>query len=160
MTSNDKNSEPFLQRNAWIALLVVAGIFTLFGVGDVIRGMDADPAIAESILGTDWEAFKETDPAVADLINLMSRAQGATITVLSLLSIAIIVRPFRRGERWAWYVLWLWPIWNASIFLRFLTANRSPEFTTPPPMLSAPVFFTITFLALAVSYRKFFPNSQ
>lgn len=159
MTPSDQKHEPWFQRNVWVLLLIVASIFALFGIGDIIRGMDADPAIIESILGTDWESLKDTDPTLANMVNLMARAQGASIAVLSILSAAIIVGPFRRGEPWAWYVLWLWPLWNLSIFITFFTADRSPDFATPPPMLSSPIFFTLTALALIVSYRKFFPRS-
>lgn len=159
MTSADPRKEPFVRRNAWILFLIVAGIFTLFGIGDVIRGVDADPAIAESITGVDWEDLQKTSPSIANLIDLMARAQGLSITVLSILSIAIIVNAFRRGDRWAWYALWVWPIWNLAIFLSFFTADRQPGYAAPPPMLSAPVFFSITFLALVLSYRKFFPRT-
>ena len=159
MTSADPHKEPFVQRNAWVVLLIVAGIFTLFGIGDVIQGMDADPAIAESITGVGWEDVQATSPTIADLIDLMVRAQGLSITVLSILSIAITVNAFRRGERWAWYALWIWPIWNLAIFLFFFTADRQTGYAAPPPMLSAPVFFSITFLALVLSYRKFFPRT-
>ena len=159
MASDDAHKEPFVQRNAWIVFLIVAGIFTLFGVGDVIQGMDADPAIAESITGVDWEDLQKTSPSIANLIDLMVRAQGSSITVLSILSIAITVNAFRRSERWAWYALWIWPILNVAIFLSFFTADRQLGYAAPPPMLSAPVFFSITFLALVLSYRKFFPKT-
>ena len=160
MTEQKSQSQPFLQRNAWIMLLVVASIFTLFGVWDIIRGMEADPAIAESILGVGWEAFRDQRPDAARLIDLMAESQGATIAAFSIMSIAIILRPFRRSEPWAWYALWLWPVWNVMIFLRFFTADRSPDFAAPPPMLSSPIFFTVTTLALIGSCRAFFPRSQ
>jgi len=159
MTLADPQDEPFIQRNAWIVFIVVAAIFVLFGIGDVIRGMDADPAIAESIAGVSWEAIQSSSPAIASLIDLMVRSQGFTIAILSILSIAITVYAFRLGQRWAWYALWIWPIWNAAIFLLFFTADRQSEFAAPPPMLSAPVFFGITLLALVLSYRKFFPRA-
>jgi hypothetical protein len=56
-------------------------------------------------------------------------------------------------------VLWIWPLWQAFIFIVFVTAPRQPDFPPPPPMLSAPVFFTVTLLALILSYRKFFPRA-
>ncbi len=159
MTLTDQRKETFVQRNAWIVFIVIAVIFVLFGIGDVIRGMDADPAIAESIAGIPWEDLQDSSPAIAYLIDLMVRSQGFTIIVLSILSIAITLYAFKPGERWAWYALWIWPIWNLAIFLFFITADRQTGFTAPPPMLSAPVFFSITFLTLVLSYRKFFPKA-
>ena len=156
MTETETEKEPFMHRNAWIVFIVVAVIFVLFGIGDVIRGMDADPAIAESIAGETWENVQSTSPALADLVDLVVRSQGFTITILSILSIAITLYAFRPGERWGWYALWIWPVWNVAIFLTIFTADRHSDFSAPPPMLSAPVFFSITFLALVLSYRRFF----
>lgn len=158
MTQVGSHREPFMHRNAWIVFIVVAVVFVIFGIGDVIRGTDADPAIAESIAGEPWEEVQSTSPKLANLIDLMVRSQGFTIAILSILSIAITLYAFRPGERWAWYALWIWPIWNVAIFLSFFTADRQSDFAAPPPMLSAPVFFTITFLALVLSYRRFFPK--
>lgn len=158
MTSTDRRNEPFVQRNAWTVFMVIAVIVVLFGIGDVIRGMDADPAIAESIAGLSWEDLQNRSPRTANLIDLMVRSQGFTLIILSILSIAITVYAFRPGERWAWYALWIWPIWSAAVFLLFFTADRQPGFASPPPMLSAPVFFGITVLTLLLSYRRFFPK--
>jgi hypothetical protein len=118
--------------------------------------MNADPAIAESISGVAWEDLQASSPRLANLIDLYVRAQGGSLVVLSILSISITLTAFRRGERWGWYVLWIWPLWQAFIFIVFVTAARQPGFPPPPPMLSAPVFFTVTLLALILSYRKFF----
>jgi hypothetical protein len=158
MTEIEQKKEPFIQRNAWIVFIIVAVIFLLFGVGDVIRGMDADPAIAESIAGQSWEEAQRSSPKLANLIDLMVRGQGSTIAILAILSIAVTYYAFRPGERWAWYALWILPVWNAAIFLAFITAERQAGFAPPPPMLSAPVFFSITALALVLSYRRFFPR--
>jgi hypothetical protein len=159
MTSDTRRKEAFFERYAWIVFIVVAGIFALFGIGDVILGMNADPAIAESITGVHWEDVQATSPNIANLIDLSTRSQGLTLIVVSSLSIAITLAAFRRGERWAWYALWIWPIWNAAILILFYLAERHADFPPPPPMLSAPVFFTITLLALVLSYRKFFPRA-
>jgi hypothetical protein len=87
------------------------------------------------------------------------RSLGASILVVSILSLAITLTAFRRGQRWAWYALWVWPLWNVAIFVLSFTAERHPDFPPPPPMLSAPVFFTVTLLALILSYRRFFPRA-
>lgn len=158
--NTEARKEPFFQRNAWIILIVVAAIFALFGLGDMVLGMDADPAIAESMLGTEWESFRQANPAAAYLIDMQSMSQGAVILALSLLIIAVAANAFRRGESWAWYALWVLPLWNAAIFLRLFTADLQPDFAAPPPMISAPIFFAITALALVLSYPKFFAKAE
>lgn len=146
-------------RIAWIAFVVVAAVVALFGIGDVIRGMDADPAIAEGVTGIAWDELQEEDPAPARLIDLQVRSQGMTLLMLGLLSLSVAIWAFRKRARWAWYAMWIWPAWSAAVFVVMITADRSPDFGPPPPMLSAPVFFFVTVAALAISYRSFFNRS-
>ena len=40
-----------LQRNTWKFLLAPTVVIVLFGIGDVARGTDADPAIVEGLSG-------------------------------------------------------------------------------------------------------------
>jgi hypothetical protein len=154
-----RTKAPILERSAWIAFIVVQAIFLLFGVSDLIQGMNADPAIAESITGVPWEDLKSSNPQIGNLIDMYVRSLGAAILAISVLSLAITLVPYRHGDRWAWYALWVWPLWNVAIFALSFTAERHPDFPPPPPLVSAPVFFAVTLLALVFSYRKFFPRS-
>jgi hypothetical protein len=158
LTSSGKNT--VVERSAWIALIVVGAIFGLFGLSDMILGMDADPAIAESLAGIAWEDLQATQPRVANLVSMSSRSLGAAIFVVSILSMSITLTAFRRGERWAWYALWVWPLWNVAIFGLLYTAERYPGYPPPPPLISAPVFLVVTLLALILSHRRFFSRAR
>jgi hypothetical protein len=158
MTSDNQGKETWIKRHGWKVMIAVSIIFGLFGIGDVLQGMNADPAIAESITGVEWEELQASSPRIANLIDLSVRSTGASIIFLSILSISITLTAFKEGKRWAWYALWIWPIWNLSIFILFFMADRHPDFPPPPPMLSAPIFFITTFLVLLLSYRQFFPS--
>jgi hypothetical protein len=48
----------------------------------------------------------------------------------------------------------------ATIFVVLFLAPRQPDLSPPPPMLSAPVFFILTFLTQVLSYRRFFPKAR
>lgn len=157
MTANNKG-RTILERSAWIALIVVGAIFGLFGLSDLIMGMNADPAIAESIIGVPWEELQAANPRIGNLVDMYVRSLGAAILVVSILSLAITFTAFKRGERWAWYALWVWPLWNVAIFGLSFTAERHADFPPPPPMISSPIFFMVTLLALILSYRKFYPR--
>jgi hypothetical protein len=133
------NIAAFFERRGWIILLIVSIIFLLFGIGDIIQGMDADPAIAEGLSGLDWDEVKESQPNLARLITWQTRAGGGNILILSLFSITIILKPYRRGEQWAWVTLWVLPLWTMLIFAMIFFADRP----TPPPMISAPIFFVL-----------------
>jgi len=150
----------FFERRGWIILIVISIIFLLFGIGDIIQGMDADPAIAEGVSGLDWEEVKESQPDLARLITWQTRAGGGNILILSLFSIAIILKPYRQGQQWAWVTLWVLPLWMVLIFAMIFFADRPADNPTPPPMFSAPIFLVLIALTLLMSYRKFFPSLQ
>lgn len=157
MSVRTSNSGTFFERHGWKILLVSSVIFVLFGIGDMIQGMDADPAIAEGISGLEWDEVKESQPDLARLIDHQVQAGGGHLLIASLFSIAIILVPYRRGEQWAWYTMWLLPLWMVLIFFLMFVADRPANSPTPPPMYSAPIFFTVFVVTLLLSYRNFFP---
>ncbi|MDX1612767.1 MAG: hypothetical protein R3300_00580 [Candidatus Promineifilaceae bacterium] len=150
-------TEPFFQRHAWIVPAALSVIFLLFGIGDLMLGQDADPAIVESLTGIAWEELQATTPAPAYAIDLGVRAGGQQLIVIGILSLAIVLKAFRPGQRWAWWVMWIWPLWMAGIFLLLFTADRQPGWPAPPPLISSVVLFIFALLAQVLSYRKFFP---
>jgi len=160
MAKQQIESAGFFNKHGWKILIGISIIFGLFGLGDLIQGMNADTAIAESILGIPWEEARESHPEAADLIDLQVRAGGAQLLLVSVLSIVVCLVGYRRGERWAWYTFWIFPAWMISIFMLFFTADRQPHMPAPPPMLSAPIFLAIAVLVLLLSYRKFFPKQS
>lgn len=157
MTRVEAKKENFFQQHGWKMLLIISGIIGLFGIGDMIQGMSADPAIANSMTGVPWEELQRSSPEIANLIDLQVRSGGAQLLTLSILSIIICLTGYRRGERWAWYAFWSYPLYMVLAFTIFLTADRQADFPQPPPLLSAPVFFIICVLVLLLSYRRFFP---
>ena len=160
MTADNEESEKSYEKHAWIILFVVSLLTLLFGLGDMISGGDADPAISESITGEDWEELKTSQPKIAKAIDLQIRIGGAALFTYGLLSMVVILTGFRCGEKWAWYALWSLPILAILIFLIFFTADRAPDRIPPPPLLSAPIFLLISVIGLLLPYRKFFPKGE
>lgn len=146
-------------RHAWKVLFALALIFALFGAGDLILGASADPQITESVAGRSMDEIERSDPRVGNLINLHVRLGGAWILSGSILTMAISATAFRRGERWAWYVMWAtFPLLVALIYAVYFSTELVPG-PLPPPMLSAPLFLVLSIVALLLPYRKFFPKS-
>ena len=105
MTTEIQKKETFFERHSWKWFILIAVIFGLFGIGDVILGMDADPAIAESITGVAWPELQASSHRIANLIDLYVRVVGMHLIILSIITVAITLVGFRQGEKWAWYVL-------------------------------------------------------
>ncbi len=146
------------ERGAWIILFLVAVIFALFGLGDIILGTAADPAIVEAITGMTPEEIGAADPRILALVEQQIRAGGAAFMVGGILAAAIAWTSFRGGERWAWYALWTLPLLNVLIFVIQYTSLDLSTGVLPPPLLSAPVFLAIAVVGLLLPIRRFFPK--
>lgn len=145
----------YLVRTAWIWLLVPVVILILFGVGDIVRGTDADPAIVEGLTGLEPSEIEAASPEAARYIDLQYRFGGIQLAYFALVLAAVAVFGFRRWRRWAWFAMWAFPLWALSVSSVFLLADRPASAPIPPPMISGIVFFVYGAFWLMVSYRGF-----
>ena len=74
-------------------------------------------------------------------------ALGAALVGFNILTLLIAVIPFRRGERWSWFTLWLLPLQWVFQFV-FL-----PDFTYL-------ILALLTTVGLVLPYRRFFSGSH
>jgi hypothetical protein len=74
-------------------------------------------------------------------------AWGVTWVGFELFALVVILIPFRRGERWAWYTLWMLPLLWVSQFV------FAPDLTYL--MLAA-----LPTVGLLLPYRTFFSGSE
>jgi hypothetical protein len=152
----------FFERHAWKVLLFF-GLFTsLIGLPDLLAGgsfyNQGDVRLLQGIAGITWEQLEATSPSAARMIDFKVRMGGLEYLFLGLFSMAIALTSFRRGERWAWYTMWLLPLFYALHSLVILRAYAHTATGIPEPLVSGPVVLVITALTLALSYRRFFPN--
>src|SRR5215207_3679817 len=159
--ANQKN-ESFFERHAWKVLLFFGLFMSLIGLPDILVGgsfyNEGDVRLLQGITDMTWEQLEATSPNAAAMIDFKVRMGGLQYLFLGLFSMAIVLTDFRRGERWAWYTMWLFPFFFALHSLIILRAYQHPEAGTPEPVLSGLAILAITALTLALSYRKFFPK--
>jgi hypothetical protein len=162
-SATTKTSETFFGRHAWKVFLGLSIIIALFGLGDMLTGgstfQSGEGPTMQGISGLSWEQLQIASPNAANMIDYLVRAGGAHLFVLGLWSMAVSVTAFRRGERWAWYAMWLWPLWLALIVFLLLGAYKQPGPGIPPPLVSGSIFFILSVLTLALSYRKYFSKA-
>jgi hypothetical protein len=77
------------------------------------------------LAGRTWGQFTQQDPEVAYLFSRQLEILGLLGAGFGLLAALVSVIPYRRGERWAWYVLWLFPITIGSVAVRMLIDQYS-----------------------------------
>lgn len=141
----------FWSRHGWKFLLGLVAVIGLFGLGDIIAGANADPAIAVGISGLTPEEIRALSQPVHRLVDLQTRAGGLQLLVVSILWGVIVLIPLRRGERWAWMTMWTFPLWSLTVSVGFLFVELQPDRPLPPPAISGWVFFALTSLLLWVA---------
>ncbi len=87
------------------------------------------------------------DPLFRSAYSIMG-AWGATWVGFNVLALVIVLIPFRRNERWAWYALWLLPLMWLFLFA------LAPDL---PYYLALAV---VTAAGLVLPYRRFFPKPE
>jgi len=146
----------WLQRHAWWGLLAFTLLILFFGIGDVIIGVEWDPGIPLGLAGlTPAQVANESAPAYR-LLDFGVRIGGANLAVISTLLTTVLLVPFRRGERWAWWAMWVLPAWALSVFMLYLAFGVAPGQAPPPPMISGPIFAAISAAILLISAPRFF----
>ena len=102
-----------LQRVAWMLILIVDVGYIAWGAGaaaspDHLLGPGGQailPAGYEGYSGGSWSTLADASPLIAGYMTVLFRMYGLYCVLFGLLSSAIAVTAFRRGERWAWWAL-------------------------------------------------------
>lgn len=146
-------------RVSWV-LVAVAVLLALFGVTDVLLGVTADPGISIGLTGLTPGDLAAQSPAGYRLFDIATRAGGLDLVVIGTLLTAILLIPYRQGQRWAWYAAWTLPLWCVCVLGMYLAFGIAPGQPPPPPMLSAPILGPITAAALLIDRRRFFARRE
>jgi hypothetical protein len=117
------------RRFAWVVLLVADAGLLVWGAGAAAipehlpgpGGVPILPAGYEGYSGGSWHELVATSPLTAGYITLVFRMYGIYIVAFALLAVTIAATAFRRGERWAW---WLLLVGNTVAFVSAMTYDR------------------------------------
>lgn len=148
---NDK----FYEKYAWILLFTV-GIFRLFFglsalVANVFSLLPPLPSeVIKSLTGINWDDLVGRSPGVAALLKFENRAFAIREVGFNAFAITMAGVPYRRGARWAWYTLLVWPIIEFGGLLNALSANDVSAIRGTSMLL------LLTVLGLLLPMRKFF----
>jgi hypothetical protein len=140
-------------RYGWVVYL---GLGLLWLVVGFMQAFSPDGLLDnEALLVTDitWSELKASNPMASELVRFTYGGLGLLKVSWSLLVLVVTLTGYRRGEKWAWYTLWLVPIllvssalFNASWFGRINEALQFIPITT------------VALVGLLLPYRKFFPR--
>ena len=74
-------------------------------------------------------------------------ALGTALAGFNILALVVVLIPYRRYERWAWYALWMLPLQWLWQFIFF-------------PDLAYLMLALLTAVGLLLPYRRFFPQEE
>jgi hypothetical protein len=140
---------------AWVLILIVDAGFVVWGamaaaVPDLLLGPGGTPILTAGYEGFSkgsWSQLAGTTPMTAKYIVVLFRMYGVFNVVFGLMAIAITVKAFRHGERWAWWALL---VGNTIALVSAMTYDRTVN-AIGPFELSEYLGLALIYGALAVT---------
>lgn len=107
-----------------ILLLLLALVYVFGAVNDLVadarNSLPVDHDVTFTALTrTSFAQTQSTAPGVARYVTLLERGYALHELTFALLFIVLLVIPFRRRQRWAWWTAWLLMIANLGYTLTF-----------------------------------------
>lgn len=108
-----------------LVLLTLLGLFMIFAVvsdlaADAAHGIPSDHQGTFSALShSSWDQAHAADPGLTNYVTLLERGYALHELTFALLFLVIVLIPFRRRQRWAWWSLWLLLIADLGYTLTF-----------------------------------------
>src|SRR5262245_11290306 len=143
------------RRFAWIAIVVSDVGFLLWGamaalLPQYLLGPGGKPILAagyEGFTGGSWTELVATSPQTVAFMTMIFRLFGTLCAVFGFLAVLIAAKPFRRGERWAWWALL---VGNTFAYGAPMTYDRLVHAIGPFEMTEY-LGIALVYLALAVT---------
>lgn len=139
------------QKHAWLLLFVLGILFSLSSLFIVFTG-GFDMSDFEASTDTNWDEFSESQPEVAEYLVRLERLSSAGFAGFAFFATALAWTSYRGRKQYAWYIMWLFPIFLGGATAIFLSADATGlgSFYGGAAVLAV--------LGLLLSYRAFFPK--
>ena len=150
----------WLRRHAWQPLLGLTALIAIIGLISVRKGIHEDPSVPMAFTGRTADQLQSDDPQSFRLIDIQARFTGLDLIVIGLLLSTIVGTGFRRNERWAWWTMWLLPLWAAAVTATIVRTGLVEGQAPPSPMFTGPVIAAASSTLLLISAPRFFGRTS
>jgi len=140
-------------KYGWLVYLALGLLWLVVGIMQAFFPDGLIDNEAQLVTDLSWSELQASNPMASELVRFTYGGLGLLKISWSLLVLVIALTGYRRGEKWAWYTLWLVPIllvssalFNASWFGR---VNEALQFIP---------ITTVALVGLLLPYRMFFPR--
>ena len=144
----DTRVEKGYEKYAWI-IFFVFGFLAVITAPILLSGRPPDPPSPERTTGLTLPEIGTRIPGILDYISSISTQLGNFMLALGVLIMGVAAVPFRKGEKWAWYAFWIFPI---NLVIQLVNSRGGHGWQED---------FAFIFIALAglfMPFRKFFPK--
>jgi hypothetical protein len=140
-------------KYGWVVYLFLGLLWLVVGLTQVFNPDGLLEEEALHVKGMSLSELEASCPEATELVRFLFGAVGMLKTSWSLLVLAITLTGYRRGEKWAWYTMWLVPalLVGQGLFNSVFLGDFKE-------MLQWIPITTLSLLGLLLPYRKFFPR--
>jgi len=141
------------EKYGWVVYLFLGLLWLVVGLTQVFN-MDAlAEEDAQHITGMSLSELDASSPKAYEMIRWIYGNLGMLKTSWSFFLLAVTLTGYRKGEKWAWYTLWLAPtlLIGTGLFNSVFFGDFNEMFQWFP-------ITTISLIGLLLPYRKFFPK--
>ena len=140
-------------KYGWLVYLFLGLLWLVVGLTQVFNPEGLLENETQHVTDMSLSELEASSPEATELVRFLSGAVGMLKTSWSLLVLAITLTGYRRGEKWAWYTLWLVPalLVGQGLFNSVFLGDFKE-------MLQWIPITTVSLLGLLLPYRKFFPR--
>jgi hypothetical protein len=141
------------EKYAWVILLALGLLWLVVGLYSVFSPEGVFETYVQSVTNMSWSELKALSPATADFVIFIYGQLGLLKLSWSFFVLVITLTGYRKGEKWAWVIIWSVPVLLVSnaLFSAIFIGDVSQTLQFIPVT-------TITLLGLILPYRKFFPR--
>lgn len=140
-------------KYGWVVYLALGLLWLVVGLTQVFDPESLLDDDALHITGLSLNELEVKSPEATELVYFLFGALGMLKTSWSFLVLAITLMGFRKGEKWAWFTMWLVPalLVGQGLFNSVLLGDFNEMLPWIP-------ITTLSLLGLFLPYRKFFPR--
>ena len=149
MTTRSAGEKVYV-KHAWI-IFFVFGLLAVISAPIQFLGKPPNPPSPEGMTGLTLDEMAARMPGILGYIGGISRQLGNFMLVMGVLTMGLAAGPYRKGEKWAWYISWIYPV--------LLVIQLANSFATGGFLWQLDFGFLFVILAgLFMPFRKFFPR--
>ena len=140
-------------KYGWLVYLFLGLMWLVVGLTQVFNPEELLDNEAQHITGMSLSELEASFPESTELARFIFGSVGNLKMSWSLLVLVITLTGFRKGEKWAWYTMWLAPV--ALVHQGIWYSVYLGDFNEL--LIYIPIV-TLNLVGLFLPFRKFFPR--